>query len=373
MGENIAFTAVIITHGRETLCRKACESVREAADRHAGDVELLLVNSSDRTISASWSFEITEIHAPEAEDAVEKRNLGIEEASKEWIAFVDDDCQIAPHAFEVVSDAIAEAPETTGAFYPVTEFSGPVEFPLRCCDETHFTNHFYASRHDSTREWAACTLAVFRRDALEAVGRFDESFATGAGGEDVDLGLRLDAHGYEQHGIPETLVYHDASTWNSLAGNLRRFFYYGLGETFLQRKHPDRVHFKLNALGTEVGVLVASILVFGVLRGSTVWLVAVPLFALLAHFCYGVYNRAAYGKSLLEGLVLRTYDYAFEAGNLYNSVRQGSVRGPFYRHKSDSVAESRFPFGREKLIYGDEVPTLLAALATFVLLAVASG
>lgn len=317
----------------------------------------------------AYSTGFTEVHVPDAGNAVEKRNLGVEIASNEWIVFVDDDCEVSHRTFTKLNEVITEeSTPTIGAFYPVTEFAGPIEFPLRCCDRTHFTNHFYASRHNQTREWGPCTLATFRREALETVGGFDESFAMGAGGEDVDIGLRLNAEGYQQRGLAEILAYHDSSTWNSVVGNLRRFFAYGLGEALLQRNHPDRAHLKLNAIGMEVVVVLLPVLILALLQRSPQLLGAIPLFFLFVFLSYGIYNRIAYGKSLLEGTVLRLYDYTFETGSLYDAAATGSIRAPFFRHKSGAEGQGQFRLGRDEFVYSDEVPTLVAALGTYITL-----
>lgn len=358
------FTVVVSTHKRPELCRRACDSICRSASNYTGDIDIILVNSSPEPMHISDpSFE--EIHVPDATTVVEKRNIGIEQATTDWIVFVDDDCEVTPKTFNTLHESITtKATPQSAAFYPITEFAGPMKYPLRCCHETHFTNHFSACKHSSTRKWAACTLAVFDRHVLEEVGGFDGSFAGRAGGEDVDIGLKLNEHNYVQHCIPETLVYHDTTTWNSLSGNLKRFFHYGLGETVLQKKYPDRTHFKLNNIGTEGVVASTAALVLAFIDRNPVWILVAPLFLILNLLTYAIYNHTKYEKSILCGVILRVYDYAFEAGNLFNAVRTCSPTAPFYRHKSESGKGSQFLFGREQLIYGDELPTLLAFLLT---------
>ena len=371
--EAVSFSVVIVTHGREELCRRAYESVARAARRYDGDVEVLLVNSSARPLFDREPDDLMEVHVPQRGGSAEKRNIGIERAKHEWVVFVDDDCRISRDALGRLAREIADRTDAT-ALYPVTEFDGTAAFPLRCCEQTHFTYHFEASRYEAEREWGPCTLAAVSRSALLEIGGFDESFTSGAGGEDVDLGLRLAEHGYAQYGIPEVLVKHDVGTWNSLEANLRRFFHYGLGETDLQRAHPNRTHLKLNALGTETALALAMAPTFALAGRPLLWPLAVALFALLLLPCYAVYNRRTYGKSLLEGGVLRLYDYAFEAGNLYNGLRVGAVSVPFFRHRSGTNTQSPFPFGREEFVYPDEMPTLVAlALASVLAYVLALG
>ncbi len=67
----------------------------------------------------------------------------------------------------------------------------------------------YAS--GGTRNWLAVTAAclMVQRAKFEAVGGFDESFVVA--GNDVDLCLRLTAHGYRSLCVPHAVVVHDES------------------------------------------------------------------------------------------------------------------------------------------------------------------
>jgi GT2 family glycosyltransferase len=68
-----------------------------------------------------------------------------------------------------------------------------------------------ASAHAQTKEvFSACAAAaLYRRDAMEAVGGFDEDYFCYL--EDVDLGFRLRLLGYRSLYVPDALVYHVGS------------------------------------------------------------------------------------------------------------------------------------------------------------------
>lgn len=83
---------------------------------------------------------------------------------------------------------------------------------------------------------AAPTINIaFRRDAYDAVGGFDESFATA---EDLDFTWRLTDAGYRLRWIADAIVQPD---WGGPRRQLRRSFAYGRGWTRLLRKHPNRI------------------------------------------------------------------------------------------------------------------------------------
>lgn len=71
------------------------------------------------------------------------------------------------------------------------------------------------------------------RDALAAVGGFDESFPS-AGGEDIDLAYRLRNVGTFRY-APQSLVLHDFS--DGALGFIRRCLRYGRGNRLLEARH----------------------------------------------------------------------------------------------------------------------------------------
>jgi glycosyltransferase involved in cell wall biosynthesis len=76
---------------------------------------------------------------------------------------------------------------------------------------------------------------AFRREAFEAIGGFDESFAYGS---DVDFSWRLIDAGYRIRSVPDAVVRHD---WGTPRRQARRSYLYGRARTRLYRKHPARL------------------------------------------------------------------------------------------------------------------------------------
>jgi GT2 family glycosyltransferase len=108
--------------------------------------------------------------------------------------------------------------------------------------------------------------ASARKDDLDAVGRFDESF-TGYGHEDLELGYRLQAHGVPIVYEPKAISYHlqdvgfeDQKSKMELAGRSTVRFY---------RKHPDfTVKLRLGMTPLSLGAHT----VLGRLPGIVDWL-----------------------------------------------------------------------------------------------------
>jgi glycosyltransferase involved in cell wall biosynthesis len=75
---------------------------------------------------------------------------------------------------------------------------------------------------------------ALRREAFDAVGGFDESFAYGS---DVDFSWRLTDEGFRIRAVPAAVIRHD---WGSWRRQLRRSYAYGKARARLYRKHKSR-------------------------------------------------------------------------------------------------------------------------------------
>ena len=80
---------------------------------------------------------------------------------------------------------------------------------------------------------------AFRREALEAIGGFDEGFAYGS---DIDFTWRLADAGYRIRGVPGAVVRHD---WGGWRRQVRRSYLYGKARIRLYRKHRSRLKYVL--------------------------------------------------------------------------------------------------------------------------------
>ncbi len=83
------------------------------------------------------------------------------------------------------------------------------------------------------QECATINMA-FLREAFDAVGGFDETFAYGS---DVDFSWRLVDAGYRIRSVPAAVTRHDWGTWRR---QLRRSHAYGRARARLYRKHRSR-------------------------------------------------------------------------------------------------------------------------------------
>jgi GT2 family glycosyltransferase len=153
-----------------------------------------------------------------------QRNAGVRAASGEIIVFTDAGCRPAPGWLQHLVSALHQG-EQVAAGLALTASGTPGLYGHP------------AELARSSRYLAECPTInlAFRREAFEAVGGFDESFAYGS---DIDFSWRLVDAGYRIRSVPEAVVLrHDWGTWRR---HLRRSYAYGRARARLYRKHRAR-------------------------------------------------------------------------------------------------------------------------------------
>lgn len=185
-------SVVIPTHERPELLREAARSVAaQTYDR----IELIVVDDNSATPArralsdARLDSLVSVHHARHSENrgASAARNTGIQAASGEYVAFLDDDDCWKEEKIAAQVRAFRRADERVGVVYTgiehVASGQSTVEVP--------------ELRGDIARELlvgkslAPTSTVMIRRDSLQAVGGFDEELPSW---NDRDLYLRLSRH-----------------------------------------------------------------------------------------------------------------------------------------------------------------------------------
>jgi glycosyltransferase involved in cell wall biosynthesis len=226
-----------------------------------GDFELIVVdqNPDDRLVPLlrSYEDELAITHIRERKRGASRaRNIGIEYASGDILAFPDDDCWYPPDLLEKVVQAFVHPPEIDGLTGRLTDSYGRSvmgRFDLR------------PGRIDESNVWARGIEATtfLRRSRVEGL-RFDESLGLGSGtmwggGEVTDLLLRLLADGKLLYYYPDIIVGHPPFTTLHDAEASRKAYYYGCGMGRVLRNHKTPLRLKAKWLIRPLGGAVLSI------------------------------------------------------------------------------------------------------------------
>lgn len=211
---------VVATRDRTELLAGALRALEVAL--RPGD-ELLVVDSCPSTgataaLCAQLGIDVLRVDEPGTSRA---RNAGLAATTAPLVAFTDDDCLPEPDwtarlaaAFtdpsvglvtgRVVADRVVPAPVSLEESTQARRFDRPVGHGANCC---------------------------FRREALLAVGGFDEQLGPGARGgaaEDLDAFRRVLAAGWAGWYEPGAVVVH--RQWRGRGASVARAFTYGRGQ-----------------------------------------------------------------------------------------------------------------------------------------------
>ena len=200
-----------------------------AGQTYDGPFEIIVVDNGSEDDSVSRVRGVARVRALTCRTigAAAARNAGVKAARYGLIAFTDSDCRPVPEWLSALVDGLR--PELSGV-------GGPIE-----TEDTSEIARFVASisfnQLDNVQgrpPYLATANALFRKEALDRIGGFDETFEI-AGGEDNDLGWRLHALGYELGFVSAARVVHrhPARLMEFVSQRIR----YGYGEMLLLRKH----------------------------------------------------------------------------------------------------------------------------------------
>ncbi len=166
------------------------------------------------------------------------RNTGLEAATGEIVAFIDDDAWPDPHWLTYLAASFIRSAHA-GVGGP--NIPPPGEGSIADCVANAPGGPIHVLLNDQEAEHIPGCNMAFRKACLQAIGGFDPQFRVA--GDDVDVCWRLRQRGW-------TLGFsHAAMVWHRRRSSLRAYWKqqkgYGEAEALLQRKWPE----KYNAAG----------------------------------------------------------------------------------------------------------------------------
>jgi GT2 family glycosyltransferase len=242
------------------------------------DLDVVVVDNAPRTddtrrLAGEWSVRYVLEPRPGLDRA---RNAGVVAARAKAIAFTDDDAVPANDWAAVVIDTLSEpgVAGMAGAMLPL-ELETPAQQLFERYLERMTRTRPRTERREFMRPFPASGAGhvgaganmAFRRDALAAVGAFDEAFDAGTAthsGGDTEMFARMIDAGFRLVYEPRAVVRHRHR--RTLAELRRQLFGYGVGVyafwTHRATRYRDRdaIRFALETLRFHAGRLPAALL-----------------------------------------------------------------------------------------------------------------
>jgi GT2 family glycosyltransferase len=224
-------SVVVCTHNGERTLPECLERLRSLS---YPDFEVIVVDdgSTDRSGEIAHAHDVIVVDT-EHRGLSYARNAGLERATGEIVAYLDDDAYPDPDWLHYVASALGEGPHAGigGPNLPPPEDGRVAE-----CVAMAPGAPIHVLISDREAEHVPGCNMSFRKSALEAVGGFDERFR--AAGDDVDLCWRLQDAGETLGFCAGAVVTHRRrdTVWRYL----KQQFGYGKAEALLEQKWPSR-------------------------------------------------------------------------------------------------------------------------------------
>lgn len=198
-------SVVITTYERPQKVKRAIQSVRSQTYEQ---LEVVVVEDGSDSGVEDWLTdqgfnEIAYVSHDRNRGLAAARNTGVRQTSGDYVAFLDDDDEWKPRRIEAQINRLAEKQDQddVGVVYCAVEVRTPEG------EVTHNNRPENRGKlSEAIREEGASTLSstfLFRREALETVGGFDELLPSSI---DHDIWMNLAVHEYRAIALDEPLV-----------------------------------------------------------------------------------------------------------------------------------------------------------------------
>lgn len=327
-------SVVVPTHGRVNLLNNLFISLQKASSNCNISIEVIIVDDSptdeqNQIKELCRSFGARYINGPQ--NVRMKRNIGIKASKGEIILFVDSDCEVSENIFEEHLKIYNEL-DTAGVL-GVTEFVGRENITWKIVERTKFLDAFSFAKtlnnYIDSAPWGTCTNLSFKKEVLEQIGGFDTNFPFKLGGDDTDLGIRINKAGYKIKMNPNAIVYHTRETWNNFLAVTKRAFRWGRMDYYIfYKKHKD----KISLTFPKPITLFYFLLILGCIKavvGNILLGLLLPFIWLLVFLFLNAFFKTVSSKDSLKSALFEIpaqfLHFLFDFGTTLESIRNKNL------------------------------------------------
>jgi len=308
----------ILTKGRvDCLKRLFFELYSEIKELSDIDNEVNIIddsNESDKVVIVEWCENYGFKYNYVKGSISKKRNAAINLSALEIILFIDSDCYLSKNLIKQ-HQMLYERDNVEAVLGPV-EFTGQKPLFWKVIEQAGFTIPFSFAKFMDYAMWGPCANISFRKDTLININGFKENYPFDYSGEDVDIGIRLNKHGYKIICNPSAIVYHDTKTWLNPLIFSKKIFRWGITDYYLMKDHKDMLFPEFARFSLVVFfLLIISLLSSFSLFVLPLFILTMPLFYWLFGFIFKnrinnnfIFNYLAFFlKQIFElGFILKT-------------------------------------------------------------------
>lgn len=239
-------SVIIVSYNTKDYLRRALQSIKQSADKL--DKEIIVVDNASTDDSLSMVKQnflwVKLIASPQNLGYAAANNLGLKQASGEYILFLNSDTEILPDTLPIMIDFMDQHQDVGVSTCRVELPQGQIDpashrgFPAPWAALTYFTGletafpklRLFGQYHQGWQDLStiheidspAGAFFLTRKQILAAVGSFDDRFFMYA--EDLDLALRIKQAGWKIMYVPATKIIHHKkkSGRHSVDPHLRR-------------------------------------------------------------------------------------------------------------------------------------------------------
>lgn len=232
MENQLLISIIIPAYNAQTTITKTLEACLSQNCPYEYEIIVVDDGSTDSTADIVKSYPVRHIYQKNAGPA-KARNTGWKASTGEIVCFTDSDC--IPHLNWVSTLIGGFDSGEIGAVAGSYEIANKESLLAQCIHEEIKYRHARFGHY--IRAFGSYNIAI-RRDVLEQVHGFDESYRT-ASGEDNDLSYKILKAGYKIAFRGDALVahHHTERLWKYLKEQYR----HGYWRTRLYRDHPDMI------------------------------------------------------------------------------------------------------------------------------------